>query len=111
MNWNSDIGYAIGLIATDGNLSKDGRHTYNDSKYPNSRRLYVIFLSASDVHIRWLQYQIKRIYKVIGKIRAVPRAWTLVYAKNESKVLLRAIYYRQELPFLYRKKQIVEDYL
>jgi hypothetical protein len=24
--WSPDIAYAIGLIATDGNLSKDGRH-------------------------------------------------------------------------------------
>lgn len=26
INWNANFSYAIGLIATDGNLSKDGRH-------------------------------------------------------------------------------------
>ena len=32
MKWNSNIAYAIGLITTDGNLSKDGRHIVFVSK-------------------------------------------------------------------------------
>jgi hypothetical protein len=32
MNWNSDFAYAIGLLATDGNLSKDKRHIDFTSK-------------------------------------------------------------------------------
>lgn len=201
MNWNSNLAYIIGLITTDGNLSKDGRHitfvskdialvksfkkclklknkisiktsgysknrgkyyfiqfgdvsfyrellsiglfpnksknikellipsgyfadflrghldgdgnilAYNDPIYPNSRRLYLRFMSANKVHIRWLQKQIKELYGIIGKIRPVPRAWVLIYAKNESKILLRAIYYKQRIPFLNRKRDIVEDYL
>lgn len=173
MDWNSKKAYAIGLITTDGNLSKDGRHiifvskdislvklfkkcleldnkisiktsgyskktgkyyytqfgdvnfyrdllsigltpnksknisklivprryfadflrghldgdgtirTYNDSSYPNNRRLYTTFMSASETHLKWLQSQIKILYGVAGTIRSVPRAWILVYAKNE----------------------------
>lgn len=26
MRWSADLAYAVGLISTDGNLSKDGRH-------------------------------------------------------------------------------------
>lgn len=32
MEWTSDLAYAVGLIATDGNLSKDGRHIDLTSK-------------------------------------------------------------------------------
>ena len=32
MNWSSDFAYCVGLIATDGNLSKDGRHIDFTSK-------------------------------------------------------------------------------
>ena len=201
MEWNPNIAYAIGLITTDGNLSKDGRHiifvskdtslvrlfkkclgiknkisvktsgysnktgeyyftqfgnvkfyrdllaigltpnksknismltipekyfadflrghldgdgtirTYNDSAYPNNRRLYTTFMSASKVHIDWLQSKIKKLYGVIGRVRAVPRAWILVYGKNESKILIRVLYYSWKIPFLQRKRQLVKNYL
>ena len=201
MDWNNNIGYAVGLITTDGNLSKDGRHIifvskdislvnsfkkclklktkvsvktsgyskgtgryyfiqfgnvnfyrkllsiglfpnkskniskllipkryfadflrghldgdgtircYNDPVYPNSRRLYITFISASLSHIKWLQSQIKKFYGIVGRIRAIPRAWALVYAKNASISLLHKIYYKRDLPCLCRKKRIVEDYL
>jgi hypothetical protein len=32
IKWNSEISYGIGLIATDGSLSKDGRHITFTSK-------------------------------------------------------------------------------
>jgi len=201
MKWNSNIAYVVGLITTDGNLSKDGRHivfvskditlvklfkkclglknkisiktsgyskgkgryyfiqfgdvmlykellsiglspnkskniakllipegyfpdflrghldgdgtfrTYNDPVYLNNKRLYVTFMSASKAHICWLQHQIRKFYEIIGRIRAVPRAWILTYAKNESKILLSRIYYRKRLPSLLRKKHLVKDYI
>ena len=201
MEWNNKIAYVIGLITTDGNLSKDGRHitfvskdmpliklfkkclklknkislktsgyskgkgkyyfvqfgnvnfykellaiglfpnksknikklaipkqyfadflrghldgdgtirAYHDSAYHNSNRLYVTLMSASKIHILWLQSQIKKIYRIMGRVRAVPRAWILVYAKNESKILLRKIYYKKEIPFLQRKKYLIQNYL
>ena len=201
MNWNSNIAYTIGLITTDGNLSKDGRHiifvskdrilvklfkkclklknkisikssgfskgkgkyyfiqfgninfynellsiglfpnksknisslkipkkyfpdflrghldgdgtlrSYRDPIYPNSKRLYLSFMSGSRAHILWLQNKIKYFYAIKGKIRAVPRACILIYAKNESKILLKIIYYKKILPSLHRKRQIIEKYL
>lgn len=95
-----------------GHLDGDGTmRTYNDPIYPNSRRLYITFLSASEEHIRWLQSQINKFYGIVGKIRSVPRARILVYAKNESKLLLRKIYYSPRLAALQRKKRIIENYL
>jgi hypothetical protein len=201
MKWNGNIAYAVGLITTDGNLSKDERHivfvskdidlvnlfkkclrlknkisvkssgyskgkgryyfiqfgnvnfyrelasiglstnkskhiakllipekyfadflrghldgdgtirTYNDPIYPSSRRLYITFISASKTHLQWLRYRIKKLYEITGRLRMVPRAWILIYSKNESKILLRKIYYKKDLPFLFRKKRIIKNYI
>ncbi len=201
MEWTNKIAYAIGLITTDGNLSKDGRHiifvskdlslvklfkrclnlknkistktsgysnkkgiyyytqfgnvnfyrnlitiglctnkskrigqlcipkgyfadflrghldgdgtirAYNDYAFPNSKRLYVNFLSASKKHMVWLQKSIYGIYKIKGKIRIAPRTWILIYAKTKSEILLKNIYYKQNIPFLRRKWQIAKNYL
>ena len=95
-----------------GHLDGDGTiRAYNDSLFPNSKRLYVNFMTASKKHMEWLQREIYRIYKIKGKIRAVPRAWILIYAKKESEILLRKIYYKQNIPFLKRKWQIAKSYL
>jgi len=40
MNWNINIAYAVGLITTDGNLSKDGRHMTFVSKDVNLVNLF-----------------------------------------------------------------------
>jgi len=32
MDWSNNLAYAVGLIATDGSLSKDGRHINLTSK-------------------------------------------------------------------------------
>ncbi len=201
MEWNNEIAYAIGLIVTDGNLSKDGRHivfvskdislvelfkkclnlknhistktsgysnkkgkyyyvqfgninfyrnlisiglcankskrigqlripknyladflrghldgdgtirAYTDYVFPNSRRLYVNFMSASKKHITWLQKTINTTYKIKGRIRAEHRIWILIYAKEESKILLRKIYPKQDIPLLRRKWLIAKTYL
>lgn len=201
MEWNNEIAYAIGLIVTDGNLSKDGRHlvfvskdisliklfkkclnlknrisiktsgysnkkgkyyyvqfgnvnfykslisiglctnkskrisrlriprtyiadflrghldgdgtirAYTDYRFPNSKRLYVNFMSASKKHIAWLQNIIATTYRIKGRIRAEHRIWILIYAKEESKILLRKIYYKQDIPFLKRKRLIAKAYL
>ncbi|MDD4981030.1 MAG: hypothetical protein PHC54_07225 [Candidatus Omnitrophica bacterium] len=200
MIWNINTAYAIGLITTDGNLSKDGRHitfvskdlslvrlfrsclglknkisyknsgfsrngkyyfvqfgnvafyrnlvkigitphksksieklnirkeffpdflrghldgdgtirTYNDSKFKNCRRLYLSFISASKRHILWLQREIYRLYSIKGKVRPGIRVWTVIYAKQESIKLLKSLYYKNGLPFLTRKYNLIRRYL
>jgi hypothetical protein len=201
LKWNRKLAYAIGLIATDGNLSKDGRHvvfvskdlplvklfrkilalknkisvktsgfskgrgkyyfiqfgdvkfyrdlfslglapnksktigkllildryfadflrghldgdgtirTYDDSRFPRSRRLYVTFMSASKKHVTWLRSRIKSLYGISGKIRPERRVWILVYAKNESKTLLKRLYHKKELPCLDRKRNLILDFI
>lgn len=95
-----------------GHIDGDGTvRSYKDPVYPNSRRLYITLVSANKPHVIWLQRKIKRLYKIKGRIGAVCRAWSLTYAKKESKILLPLIYYHTKLPFLNRKRQIIADYL
>lgn len=200
-NWNPKSAYAIGLITTDGNLSKDGRHiifvskdkclvktfksclslnnkigikssgysqnkkkyyyvqfsnirlyklllkigitprkskslskikiprkyfsdflrghlngdgfvrSYKDTVYPNSHRIYTTFMSASKPHLLWMREKIKKHYGLKGKLRQVPRAWNLVYAKKESIQLLNNLYYSKRVPALERKRKLVENFI
>lgn len=41
INWNANFSYAIGLIATDGNLSKDGRHIIFTTKDEDLASLFI----------------------------------------------------------------------
>lgn len=200
MRWNSDLAYITGLMTTDGNLSKDGRHmtfvskdidliktfkrcldlgnrirpktsgysnkiynkiqfgnvklyrwflkiglmpnktkklaeldipnkylpdfirghidgdgcirVYQDPLYPNSQRLYTRFVSASLAHILWLRKRILLLLRIKGHMSShIKGVFELNYAKNESKILLNAIYYNKSVPCLKRKRKIAEKFL
>lgn len=202
MRWSRDLAYAIGLIVTDGNLSKDGRHLeltskdidqietfsrilslknkigrkksgYNpngvyyriqfgnvklyrflikigltpnktktigklkipdkffadflrgyldgdgyttafwDSIFKNSFRFYIGFVAASEVHLEWIRHQIRRLYRLEGSLHygKTSRIFQLKYAKNASIELLKIMYYRDDLPYLRRKRFKIEQAL
>src|SRR3989344_1379537 len=191
MLWNENLAYAVGLIATDGNLSKDGRHidltskdieqienflkaikashkislkssgfsqkmyyrtqfsdvkfyrfllsiglfpaksktigklkipekffadflrgcldgdgytySYFDPRWKSSFQLYTGFVSASKTHLDWLNLTIVKLYGIKGTIRFHTRAFTLEYAKKNSLILLKQIYYKKDILYLERK--------
>jgi hypothetical protein len=212
--WNPNIAYAVGLIATDGSLSKDGRHISFTSKdynlllvfnycinkicnitiNPISRlskqivyrvqisdidlyhwlntvglkcnkslsiselqipdkyfcdflrghldgdgsiihytdrylakknplyvydRLFVYFLSASELHIKWIQQTIHRLYHVKGSLHAERSRtqigkhsmYKLIFSTKEAKILLKLLYWDYSVPCLNRKYKIAENYL
>ena len=96
-----------------GHLDGDGCiQAYQDSVYPNSQRLYTRFISASLPHSLWLQKRIFSLLRIKGYMRRHARGtFELTYAKNESKILLDAIYYNKFLPCLKRKHKIAEPFL
>ncbi len=47
-DWNSELAYAIGLIVTDGNLSKDGRHIIMRSSDKSQLETFRICLGANN---------------------------------------------------------------
>lgn len=194
MRWSAKLSYAIGLITTDGNLSKDGRHinltskdidqietfaeilvlknkigikyssakkdkeyfqiqfgnvkfyrfllkigltphktksigsiaiperyfadflrghldgdgctySYWDKRWKSSFMFYTTFVSASSIHLEWIQERIQKLYQVEGKIKFSGKSiYQLVYAKAASIKLLKIIYYKENIPFLKRKR-------
>ena len=95
-----------------GSLDGDGSiKTYHDPIFKNSVRLYVKFTSASLKHVLWLQDTITKLIKIKGYIRKNTRAFDLTYAKKDSIVLLKKIYYTENLPCLKRKINIAKNFI
>ena len=99
--------YLRGYVDGDGNV-----RVYQDPVYPNSQRLYTRFICASLPHLLWLQ---KRIFSLLGikgcTYKQVRNAHELSFAKNDSIILLNAIYYNKYVPCLGRKRKIAEPFL
>lgn len=190
IKWSNNLAYCVGLIASDGNLSKDGRHitfvskdldlikTFNsclnlenkisvkNSGYDRNARYYYVqfgnvmlyrwlnnvglkpnksktigilhipnkyffdflrglldgdgcvhsfrhpeskypqirlrFTSGSKNFLTWLKNKIFALLSIKGKIATVPRAYELIYYKQNSIELLKLIYRRANV-FLGRK--------
>jgi hypothetical protein len=97
--WKPNLAYIIGLLTTDGNLSKDGRHICMRS-------------SDSEKHIKWLYGIINKLSKIKGSlqcnIKPYPKVpiWEIKFSKKDSLKLLRWIYYQPDLPCLERKHKL-----
>lgn len=95
-----------------GHLDGDGSiKTYLDPVYPRSRRLYVIFMSASRPHLEWIRRRTKKLLGIAGFLREVPRAHTLTFAKRDSMKLLSRLYPSSNVPHLQRKFQLARRFL
>jgi hypothetical protein len=90
---------------------RDFYNTYKNPKYIYTR-LFVRFISASKLHIKWLRKNINKLIGVNGHVcERMPSQpyqttsiWEVKFAKKESVKLLNWIYYRRNLPCLTRKK-------
>jgi len=95
-----------------GHLDGDGCfRVFSDPVYPNSKRLYIVFHSASLRYLNWLRKLINQLLKIRGWIEPSTRVWRLTYAKSESKILLPFLYYDKGLPCLKRKRNIIKSFL
>lgn len=102
-----------------GHLDGDGSivsylDEYNVFKNPDYKyvRLVVRFVSASQVHMRWIQANLMRLLGVKGDLcelfqKTRPshvNIWQLKFMKRESMKLLGWIYYSPNIPCLNRKR-------
>ncbi|MCX6807012.1 MAG: hypothetical protein NT135_02755 [Candidatus Berkelbacteria bacterium] len=93
-----------------GHLDGDGYiRIFMDKVYPNSQRLYTIFLSYNNSHLKWLSSITNRLLGIDGFIRYGTRVWQLTYARKESLILLPKIYYNDHAPCLERKKVLLNN--
>jgi hypothetical protein len=91
---------------------------YNTFKKPEYvyRRLYVSIVSASFKFVDWLRATVRRLIGLAGEltVRKSPGRndiWRLRYAKAESLVLLRWMYYSPDVPCLRRKRTTAAVFL
>jgi len=89
-----------------GHLDGDGStYSYWDPRWRSSFMLYTVFISASEKHLIWIRDEIKRKFKVEGRLRYSGKStYQLRFAKKHSIVIYSNIYYKDHLPCLERKR-------
>lgn len=81
------------------------------------KRLMVYLTSASRVHVRWLQQKINKSTNLHGAIQVKKQRlrknpiYVLKFSKKESILLLKWIYYKEDLPCLKRKYDKAKEFL
>jgi len=89
-------------------------HSYWDSRWRSSYMFYTIFASASRVFIDWLRTEIHERTGAMGHItRGTSNRvlYQLKYAKKDSLLVLRGMYYGKNVISLSRKRLKVEKIL
>lgn len=94
-----------GLFDGDGTF-----YSYKDKRWRSSYMFYMAFASASKPFIDWLRETLRLYLGIHGHISKDPRRITylLRYAKRESLLLLRKMYYPGHIPSLSRKRLKIE---
>lgn len=86
-------------------------YSYWDKRWHSSFMFYTNFTSGSLKHIEWLRNRLQNLLQIKGSIIKNNRAWTLRYAKSESKTLISKMYYKKNLPCLKRKHDKLKSVL
>lgn len=97
-----------------GSFDGDGcTHSYWDKRWKSSFMFYTIFVSASEKHILWIRAEIFSRIGIRGHITKSKNqaCYQLKYAKRESVLLLKRIYYSDTLLHLPRKKLKIDRML
>lgn len=97
-----------------GHFDGDGTFfSYWDPRWKSSFMFYTEFLSASRTHIIWLQKEIEKRLNIHGHITTNNKhqIFHLKYAKRESLILLKEMYYDSHVACLERKRKKVKQAL
>ena len=89
-----------------GHFDGDGTfYSYWDPRWRSSFMFYTEFISASIKHINWLRKKITAFLGIKGHVThdGLKSTYQLKYAKKESLILLKKIYYSDEIKYLNRK--------
>lgn len=98
-----------------GHLDGDGTfYSYWDPRWKSSFMFYTVFISASKAHIDWIRKKLRDLLNVKGHVcrdGQKKSVWQLKYAKRESFLVLRRIYYSHDAISLTRKRKKIEKAL
>lgn len=104
--------FVRGHLDGDGTITvyQDYYNTYKNPAYIYTR-LFIRFISASKVHMLWLQDMIQKLLGIKGDLATVKPAdssrvsmYQLKFMKKESIKLLSWLYYSPDIPCLNRKR-------
>lgn len=88
-----------------GHLDGDGStYSYWDKRWKSSFMFYTAFVSASKTHLEWIEETIKRLYGIEGRITSHRTIFHLRYAKKNSLIILKKLYYKETISRLQRKR-------
>ena len=111
------VDFFRGCVDGDGSIVTyvDRYNTFKNPRYVY-RRLYLSLVSASERFITWVRKSIERLIGASGdlSVRGYENGsdvWCLRYAKRESLIQLRWMYYADTVPSLGRKRQIAAPFL
>lgn len=80
-------------------------YSYWDKRWKSSFMFYSGFTSSSHNFLIWMGEQIFRLFGVTGNIKSCGKtAYQLVFAKQNSVILMQNIYYCDTITYLTRKK-------
>jgi len=97
-----------------GSFDGDGStYAYWDKRWRSSYLFYTAFVSASRLHIDWLQERIETFLGIHGHTTSSRSRslWQLKYAKKESLILLHRMYKNPRCIHLRRKRLKIEEML
>jgi hypothetical protein len=105
------IDFARGCFDGDGTI-----YSYMDPRWANSHMFYISYVSASKNFTDWLQNQFKDTINIRGHIvttkhKTKHTIYQLRFAKKESLVLIKKMYYSKQIPCLERKRNKILDIL
>jgi hypothetical protein len=86
-------------------------YSYWDPRWKSSFMFYIVFISASHVHIKWLQSELHSRVQVGGHLNRDSKKLTyqLKYAKRESLKIIKNMYYSDSIVCLSRKREKIEE--
>lgn len=85
-------------------------YSYWDPRWKSSFMFYIVFISASHAHIKWLQSELHSRVQVGGHLNRDSKKLTyqLKYAKRESLKIIKNMYYSDSIVCLSRKREKIE---
>lgn len=97
-----------------GSFDGDGcTYSYWDPRWKSSFMFYTTFVSASEKHVLWIQSEIEKRLDIRGHITKSKTRdyYQLKYAKKDSRILIRKMYYKKDLICLSYKKLKIDQML
>lgn len=86
-------------------------YAYWDKRWRSSYMFYFSICSASPSFLKWIQKKLKKLANVFGSISTVQKAYQLRFAKKEAVILFNKMYYKNNLPFLKRKRDKITKFI